>query len=749
MVSKGLLLLLISMITVMNVWSQQLLLASRGESSYKIVLAQYPSSSDKKAALVLQNYFSRVTGIRLPMVNESREKKLSFCFYIGTTLTANNDTEIAGLANDGFILHTVNENIFIRGKGSKGTLYGVYTFIEKFMGCHKWDSGPAIVPAYNTLAIPETFHITESPAFQYREVYMPPAFDDEYLDWHRLQRFETLWGLWGHSFYKLLPPSAYFKSHPEYFSLVNGERTPQQLCLSNPKVISLAIEKLTNEMANNPAAVYWSISPNDDNGNCECNDCRKLDLNDGGPQGSLLHFVNEIATRFPQKKFTTLAYGYSARPPLQTRPATNVYIQISSIEAFRSKPLQSEKSAASFRNYLEEWKSITPNIFVWDYCTQFTNYLAPFPVVKHFQPSLSFLSQQGVLGVFEQGSGNTYTDMAELKTYLLSHLLWNPYANTDSLTMTFLSAYYGRAAEKVNAYLIALENNLAKSGTNLDIYGNPVNDHTGYLSPFAISEYNGFLDEAEKLIAADNISLQHIRNLRLSLDYVSLQQAKFFGKENHGIYRKNNDGNFVFDSGLVKKLTTFNKFCKEAKVHLLNEEGISFDKYWLQWQKIIATPAKKNMAAGAAIRFTHPFAYEFPAKKERTLVDETPGYEDFSYNWLCFYGVPMEAAMDMGEVKNIKSITLNFLEDARHWIFRPASVSIEVSEDGITYYPLKIIATKLPVEDYKVNFIPFRFDVGARVRFVKVMAANWPALPGWKFHHYKKPMIACDEIWLE
>lgn len=748
MVLKGFL-LWTSMILVTNTRSQQLLLASQGESRYQIVLPQQPSSSDKKAALVLQDYFARVTGILLPMVNEFRERKFTHGFYIGATLTAKNDTEIAGMVNDGFILYTENKNIFIRGKGSKGTLYGVYTFIEKFLGCHKWDSGPARVPSYHTLAIPEAFRIKESPAFQYREVYMPPAFDDEYLDWHRLQRFELLWGLWGHSFHKLLPPSAYFKSHPEYYSLVNGERLTRQLCLSNPKVLSLVIEKLSNEMALKPAAVNWSISPNDDNGNCECDNCHKMDLIDGGPQGSLIRFVNEIASRFPTKKFFVLAYGYSAKPPVQSRPASNVYIQLSSIEAFRSKPLQTEKSAVSFRNYLEQWKTLTPNIFIWDYCAQFTNYLAPFPVMNQFQPNLSFLSQQGVMGVFEQGSGNTYTDMAELKTYLLSSLLWNPNANTDSLTRTFLSAYYGTASDKIMDYLISIEKGLTKSGTNLSIYGNPINDHASYLSPFALSEYYGYLDEAEKLTETDSSSLQHIKFLRMSLDYVSLQQAKFFGKDKQGIYRLTKHGDFVIDSAIVKKIFFFNRLCKAAKVNLLSEGGIGPDKYWLQWQELLATPAKKNLAAGAAIRYTHPFTNEYPAKRERTLVDETPGYADFSYNWQCFYGVPMEVNMDMGEVKNISTITLHFLEDARHWIFRPARVSVAVSEDGTSFQPLKIIESTLPKEDYAVNFIPFLFKVDARARYVKVVATNWPALPDWRYNNNKKPMIACDEIWVE
>jgi hypothetical protein len=109
----------------------------------------------------------------------------------------------------------------------------------------------------------------------------------------------------------------------------------------------------------------------------------------------------------------------------------------------------------------------------------------------------------------------------------------------------------------------------------------------------------------------------------------------------------------------------------------------------------------------------------------------------------------MEATVDMGSVKTVSSITMHFLEDARHWIFRPSMVSVEVSGDGIGYRPVNIITSKMPEEDYTVNFLPFRFTVNESLRYIRVKAANWPSLPTWRYHKFKKPMIACDEIWVE
>jgi hypothetical protein len=720
--------------------AQQVELAKDGASVYRIYLPVKPARTETKAAAVLQDYFFRVTGARLPIETVTQKKDQPPGFFIGHLS--------AGVPADGFTIHTTQKNILILGN-SKGALYGVYDFIEKYLGCRKWDAGPAYCPWLPTLQIPAVIAEIGNPLMQYREVYLPPAFNDEYLDWHKLQRFESLWGLWGHSFYKLVPPSVYFRSHPEYFSLVYNKRVPLQLCLSNAAVVRITVDNLRKLIKDNPDVPYWSISPNDDIGNCECDNCKKLDDADGGPQGSLIHFVNAVAAHFPDKTITTLAYGYSARATVTTRVASNVVIMLSSIDAYRSKPLATEQSAAAFRNNLARWKEKASQVFIWDYCTQFTNYLTPFPVINTFKPNIDFFIQQGVTGVFEQGSGETYSDMAELKAYVCAKLLWDPSANADNLVKEFLAGYYGKAVAPIAEYLSLLQKNIISNRTDLDIYGNPVNDHTGYLSPAGMEAYSLLMDKAEQLTENDPVSLKRVQALRLTQEYVYLQQAKFYGKDPHGIFVKDPDGRFITRRGLPPRVERFTAMSTYAGVKEFSEGGIPPAKYAAQWEAIFNTGPTDNLAANAQVKLAYPFTPEYPSKRERTLVDESPGYEDFSYNWLCFYGVPMEAVVDMGSVKNAKAISMHFLEDARHWIFRPASVSVETSMDGIHYKPLPPVNNTISDEDYTLNFMPFRFAVNDTIRYIRVKAANWPSLPSWRYHKSKRPMIACDEIWVE
>lgn len=745
---KNWLIFLILLTGCMSGFAQTIELAKNKASNYHIFIPQNSLGEDTRAATVLQDYFFRVTGARIPVTVESKQIQ-SPGFFIGRTALAAIDKEINALPEEGFIIRSFQKNISICGGGKKGTLYGVYAFIEKYLNCRKWDGGAASVIPSSTLSVPADINEKELPAFRYREVYLPPAFNDEYLDWHRLHRFEAVWGLWGHSFFKLLSPAIYFTTHPEYFSLVDGKRKPMQLCLSSEAVLKITIDKIRKDIADNPEALYWSVSPNDDIGNCECDNCRKLDDADGGPQGSLIHFVNAVAAYFPSKKITTLAYGYSGRATTKTVPASNVIIMLSSIDANRSRPLTIEPTAAAFRNNLTLWRKKTPNIFIWDYCTQFTNYLTPFPVTPSFKPNIDFFIQQGISGVFEQGSADTYSDMPELKAYVCARLLWNPTDNADSLVNTFLEAYYGKAAPVIAEYLSLLQTNIQSHATNLDIYGNPVNNHTDYLSPVNMDKYSQLMDKAEKLTENDTSAFQHIQSLRLTQEYVYLQQAKFFGKDRDGLFVKDAAGNFITRPGLPKRVEHFTAISIQSGVKELSEGGISPAKYASQWEEIFHTNSKDNLAANAMVTLVHPFAPEYPSKKKRTLVDETPGYEDFSYNWLCFYEVPMEATVDLGMSKKINTVTMHFLEDARHWIFRPSAVSVEISDDGVLYRKLNSISHKMIEEDYTVSFLPYKCIVNDTARFIKIKASNWPSLPAWRYHKYKKPMIACDEIWLE
>jgi hypothetical protein len=725
-------------------------IVTNGASRYVIVLPADAARNETHAATVLQDYIKRISGAALPVVKENAYRQQP-AIFVGNTGAAEK-FNTASIKNEGFLISTDAQDIYIKGARGKGVVYGVYTLLEKYMGCRKYANIPATLPAARNIHVPAHITDEQSPVFQYRETYYPAAFDDEYLEWHKLHRFEDLWGLWGHSFFKLVPPSTYFATHPEYYALVNGKRQATQLCLSNDAVFKITIDYLRKAIANNPDALYWSIAAEDGGGFCTCDQCSRVNAAEGSPTGTLIRFVNRVAAVFPQQQFTTLAYQQTARPPRQTKPADNVYIMLSSIDAYRQQPLSTAPSAAAFRKNLDDWGAITGKLFVWDYTTQFTNYLAPFPDYDNLQPNLQYFATHKVKGVFSQGSADTYSDMAELNSYLQAQLLWNPNQPAGPLITAFLDGYYGKAGKYIAQYLQALGNTLHTTKATLDIYGNPVNNRADYLSPSAIDTYAALLDNAEKAVDGNSTLLARVRTARLPLEYTVLQQSRAYGTEKNGYLAPDSNGNgYMINPRWPGRVQQFTAQCKQAGVKELSEGGISPDAYAQEWAAILARKWVSSLAFRAPVQLLHPYAPEYPANKEQTLTDGLEGSNDFSSNWLFIYGKDLSATIDLGAAKTVQQVSAHFLQDPRHYIFNPVQVTVETSRDGVHFNTAGTQALPQPAsEDYTVQRTPcsIRFTA-VQARYIRI-TAQCPAIPAWRAAPAGRlAAVCCDEVYVE
>ncbi len=722
----------------------ELRIIENGGSNYNIVVPDNPTKAESRAAEVLQTYLQTMTDVTLPIIRES-DALGSPSIYLGKVRSG----KPSEIRMDGFEIATDLEHVYIWGNSGKGTLYGVYTFLEQYLGCRKYAGGePAFVPRKKTLSLRSGLRDVQNPVFVFRQSYYPSSEDSEYLDWHKLHRFEDLWGVWGHSFFKILPPKRHFSAHPEYYSLIKGKRQPIQLCLTNEQVFLATVDYIRKESVKKPDAIYWSISPNDEPLYCTCESCKTVDAEEGGPQGSLIRFVNRIAGVFPEFQFTTLAYAHTINPPKKTRPAKNVIVILSSIEAQRTKPLDEEPTAKRFRDNLSGWSAVTSRLFVWDYTTQYTNYLTPFPDYRNAARNLRYFARKGVNGVFFHGSEEHYSDMAEWNSYLQAKLLWNPDIDDRLVWKDFMQGYYGAAGEVVTSYLDELYEAVESTQAKLDIYGNPINHYRDYLSPKRIDRYSSYLDSAEVLLEQDSLRYNRVVRLRLPLEYVVLQQARFFGTEKYGYLVENDEGVYEVRNGWERRLARFAADAKKAGVTLLSEGGVSPDEYVRIWKQQLSRPWKFNKAKDADIELGHPYATEYSAKGPETLTDGLEGQPDYSYNWLLFYGSDLVATFDFWENVAINSVTIGFLDDPRHFIFLPEQIKIEVSDDGRDFRVLRSeeIGGSSEHRDVNIPRYTMSMPVGTKARYMRITATCPTELPGWRYHESKKPAIACDEI---
>jgi hypothetical protein len=98
--------------------------------------------------------------------------------------------------------------------------------------------------------------------------------------------------------------------------------------------------------------------------------------------------------------------------------------------------------------------------------------------------------------------------------------------------------------------------------------------------------------------------------------------------------------------------------------------------------------------------------------------------------------------------RHIDTVELNFLQDARHWIFPPKELRIAVSKNGIDFYDIFTHKIEPLDENYTVEKVQFKAIINDNIRAVHISAMPFPKLPDWRYSPTRKALIACDEIWI-
>ena len=509
--------------------TKELTIVHSGKAKSIIIIPKNASEIETKAANVLQDYIQRISGATIDIQSDQSKASKNEILIGKVNRPEIKNISFEELQKDGYQIKNTGKNLIIAGGSDKGTLYGVYTFLENYLGCRKYTSKVAYIPKTEIIKL-KPFDITEVPHFTYREVYYRDVFDPEFMDWHKLHCHGEIgpskdWGFWCHSFGTLVPASKYGKNHPEYYAYYNDKRNVgSQLCLTNSEVFDTLMYNLRKAIDENSEPHYWSVSQDDHYNHCRCPECLKFDEAAKSPMGSLLPFVNKVAENFPNKTISTLAYQYSRKPPIGITPGKNVNIMLCNIESPRHITI--EKGDPAFCNDMVEWGKLTDNIILWDYVIQFSNLLAPFPNLRTLQPNVQLMRNNNVTAIFEQGNREIGGEMAELRAYILTKLTWNPDLNMDELINDFLTGYYGDAAQFIKEYIDLLHDTMEQTNGTLDIFGSPVQAKETFLTSDMITKYHSILNKAEECVNINPSILLRVKSVRLPLYYTELEIAK-------------------------------------------------------------------------------------------------------------------------------------------------------------------------------------------------------------------------------
>lgn len=348
------------------------------------------------------------------------------------------------LGNEGMKIEISDEKISVLGNGG-GLLYGVYEFLERFMG-YCFGAYTEIIPQKDSFTLPETVYIKDGADLPYRTAVVQfgvwagepdRALTLPFIDWLAKNRYNRLltWvsvyeGLKklgmipefekrgiklsvGHhqSIFTFLPPEKYLETNPEYYRLEkDGSRfNPEDyggqlvLCCQNDECIAEVAKNAIAWLKENPAVDTLAFWPNDFKADaCCCEKCSKYSKIE-----NYLHFENELAKKIakemPHIKIDVLIYVDLWECPDNIELCDNIVIDQATWNADGLRKIGAKDGSSligtGYMKNLLSYRKVCKNTVFYDY--YMGNYNARqrlVPGVDEMQSIFKFNAENGISG---------------------------------------------------------------------------------------------------------------------------------------------------------------------------------------------------------------------------------------------------------------------------------------------------------------------------------------------------------------
>lgn len=483
---------------------------SDGVSDYSIIVSDGAVACEKFAAQELSSFLKQSLNAELPVLSESQYSGGKY-FSLGKTKKFENsfpDYNADSLGLDGFCIKTNGNNVFICGYRDRGTLYGVYDFLEKFVGVRFLTDKVTHVPQLSELSLYQ-MDIIEKPAFEIRSFWSETTQSDS-LYAARL-RTGAVWnvsediygyGLYrdfyfnGHNVLTLTEADKNFEKHPECFSEIMGNRVKRDICWSNGinedgtadtessvTTVKLLTEGLKKIIIENPDVKYYFVGQEDSVSDvCSCAECSKIKNKYGTVSAGIVRMLNAVVRELQKWadadpvlqgktiRLAAYAYTYSETPPVtgssdggfkkvdeQIVPNENVYLLLAPASHGNHAYSYIDESQDEWNKFMfDGWSYLTDNIMVYDYVTNFENYLWYLPNLSVLKENLLYFQKLNVPAVIFQAESDSGFQ-ADLKAYICSRLMWHPQRNVNEIIEEFCTLYFGESAQTVMDFMADME----------------------------------------------------------------------------------------------------------------------------------------------------------------------------------------------------------------------------------------------------------------------------------------------------
>jgi len=523
-----LLILLIAAICCQNAYSDESIqLTQDGNTEYRIMLSPNASSIETFATQELQGYIMQVSGAFPPIAGPD-EPPLGKRIFIGKGILAKMGLNIdeSTLGSDGFVIKTDGDKIFIAGATPRGTLYGIYAFIES-IGCRWFAPGVngEIIPQIPSITIPQ-LNISERPRMSYRgfkSSFLTTYTNTEWLDWMAKNRLNLL--MIDDTMYNDLKNTVCGELERRVIQVGVSFEIPESENDNKTKddVSSETFtKKLMDFINSNPEVSIIELRLKTSN---------KSEIN-SIKQESSISIANTIHKNYPEK-IVSIQVDYSAVKSSGkifyssvTRRNENgkgdyVFSFVPTERCYRHSLGDREcKINDKQRTCIGTLQKSGKKISLYEYyMASYEQNSLPFPILQTISSDFKYLSNiEGFNGAVSQCESSNFGTYG-LNYYVFSRISWNPQYDLGMIVDDYCNRYYDKASEPMKRFFSILEDAMAKT------------EHFSYIDPpeliinifdeVMLKELQDQLDMAKSL-TDDVIVFDRIRKSQLSLDYTTL-----------------------------------------------------------------------------------------------------------------------------------------------------------------------------------------------------------------------------------
>ena len=447
----------------------------------------------------------------------------------------------AKLGDEGFLVATSGKNtVMLCAYTGKGVLNGVYKVFEKSFGAVAprplvgLDFPGGLDAGAKDIQLP----YTDKPAFSIRAMSLTSQLQSHVQPhmWDWMARvcmnarsfsmptyLQNGWAkepygfidlLGGHSFLYWVPAREYAKTHPEYFSLIDGKRVwsehGAQISLGNPEVIDLIVRRMLTYMKKHPELTELPFGYNDSGSNPKNQfgwsedplDLKMDSPNDLPKPGSrrgrtwstrYIKAANQIIERvnkvYPDVKLMVYAYHFVMLKPPDCPIHPNIEVQIAPLYMCAHHAINDPNCPRNryFDECLRGWAAKSRRVYVREYYSGYNRHF-PLPTLSAIKANLTYYHKLGLAGFMPETSSDSpngvnegtfvdrgarkfcerayedFWDASGLAHFALARLGWNPDESLEDIVKLYCRSYYGPTTGPLMAkYFLLMDANLVKS----------------------------------------------------------------------------------------------------------------------------------------------------------------------------------------------------------------------------------------------------------------------------------------------